>query len=571
MRKQILSAFLVIAMVGSVFTGCGQSQSNSSENNAKSSTVVSSVQESTPAASTDDSNEDAETTERISEETITLTVTGQYDGGTKDWNSTLQFAEYEKRLGIKFDATVYDSEQWDSKLTLMLASDNMPDIISNAKMTALEVAKYGKEGYFLDFSQYLDIMPNLSRIMEKYPAYASAIKNQDGAIYAFSVLNAQSDSTLTNPTWFSKKWCDNLGLELPSTLEDLYDVLVAFRDQDANGNGDTDDEIPLGVASNTQQALLPILWAHGIYSYRSNYYLLVDDNNQLVLGDTTENYKDFLKYIKKLYDEGLINKDAFVITAAEMNTKFTENQIGLWYTYGSIPGDKKTDWIAPAGYINEKYSPNKVMVLKSPANAQYNLAVNANTEYPEEIAKFVDYLFTVEGSLSMRNGYDGVTFDFEEVNGALCADHTKYAEAAGKTVAEYRPNIAVASRAFHLYECMEGTPYHVMSMTDTEGLFEGRCFELAGAQAIKEAALREENVETIFQYPNVVYTEDETTERSILFTDITNYLATTRIQFITGEADIDATWDSYIAKLNEIGLERLMEIEQAAYDRYISK
>lgn len=570
MRKQILSAFLVIAMVGSVFTGCGQSQSNSDENNAKSSTVVSSVQESTPAASTEGSNEDAETTGRISEETISLTVAGKHGGGTNDWNSTIQFAEYEKRFGIKLDATVYDDEQWDSKLTLMLASDTMPDMITNAQMTASEVAKYGSDGYFLDFSQYLDIMPNLSKAMEEYPEYAAAIKSPDGGIYAFCVLNAQSDCTLTNPTYFNKGWCDNLGLKLPSTLEDLYDVLVAFRDEDANGNGDSDDEIPLAVDSERQYSLLPILWAHGIYGYNSSYNLLVDDNNQVVLGDTTENYKDYLKYIKKLYDEGLINQDAFIITEEELDAKFAENKLGLWTTWGALPGDKKTDWIVPAGYIYEKYSPNNVIVLQTPVGSDYNLAVNANTKYPEEIAKFVDYLFTVEGSLSMRNGYEGVTFDFEEVNGAVCADHTKYAEAAGLSKGEYRAYKAIASRAFHIYECMEGTPYHVMALTETDGLLEGRCFELASAQALKEMAIRGENVETVSQYPNVKYTDDEMKEYAILVTDITIYLAATKAQFITGEADIDATWNSYIAKLKEIGLERLMEIEQAAYDRYIS-
>ncbi len=56
---------------------------------------------------------------------------------------------------------------------------------------------------------------------------------------------------------------------------------------------------------------------------------------------------------------------------------------------------------------------------------------------------------------------------------------------------------------------------------------------------------------------------------STLYTDVYNYLVTAKVQFITGETDIDAGWDAYLAELDKIGLERLLEIEQAAYDRYL--
>ena len=567
MRKQFLSTVLVVTMLGSMLVGCGQAQTGGSESSAVSSTVVSSEQESTMAG-IEASDETTEDSTRISEETITLTVAGQYSGGTKDWNSTLQFAEYEKRMGLKFDATVYDAEQWSSKLTLMLASDSMPDIISYAKMTAMDVEKYGQEGYFLDFSQYLDIMPNLSRILEEYPDYAAAIKNEDGAIYAFSVLNAQTDSTFMSPIYFNKEWCDNLGLEVPETVEELYDVLVAFRDGDANGNGDPDDEIPLGIASNRHNAEQPILWGFGIYSRRTALHLQVDENGQVILGDITENYKAFLKYMKKLYDEGLINEDAYVITDAEMETKMNEDLIGQWCTWARLPGDRAKKWIGLGGYASEEYNSDRVTVLSTQVGSSYMLAANADTEYPEEIARFVDYLFTDEGYLSSKDGYEGVTFDFNVVNGASVVDHTKYAEGYE---GDYRANVAIAPNAFEIYQSPAGTIYDMMDKTDTEGLLEGQCFELAGQNALKEAALRNENMKTVRVYPTLKYTTEELEERSILFTDINNYLTSVKVQFIIGETDIDTTWESYIAKLNEMGLERLLEIEQAAYDRYISK
>lgn len=571
MRKQILGALLTAVMMGSLLTGCGQTKTDNSKDDTQSSSVVSSVQEGTQDASTESTEQTPEDTGRISEETITLTVAGLYSGGTKDWNSTLQFAEYEKRFGLKFDATVYDSEQWSSKLTLMLASDTMPDIISYAKMTAMDIEQYGSEGYFLDFSQYLDIMPNLSKIIEDYPDYAAAIKSENGAIYAFPVLNAQTDATLMYPIFFNKGWCDNLGLDIPTTLDELYDVLVAFRDEDANGNGDPNDEIPLGLANGRYGADYPILWAHGIYNRGSAFHRMVDENGKVILGDLTENYKDFLRYMKKLYDEGLINEDAFVATGAEMDTKFAENRVGQFTSWATIPGTLVEDWVWLSGYTTEEYSPNPVVVLDNIVGTTYNLAANANTEYPEEIAQFVDFLFSDEGYLSSYFGFEGVTFDYEVTNGVPIVSQTKQAEAMGLLAGEYRPTIAVAPNAFELYRSSTGTVYDLISKTETESLLDEDSVTSEDPVVLAEVALRQENVVTTRIFPSVKYTAEELEERSILYTDIFNYLKAAKIQFIIGEMDIDASWDAHVAKLNEMGLERLLEIEQAAYDRYISK
>lgn len=72
-------------------------------------------------------------------------------------------------------------------------------------------------------------------------------------------------------------------------------------------------------------------------------------------------------------------------------------------------------------------------------------------------------------------------------------------------------------------------------------------------------------------YPRTIFTNDETTELSTLKTDITNYMKTMKAQFITGELDIDTNWDAYLAELDKMGLDRLLEIEQAALDRYLAK
>jgi len=594
-RKNMLSVLLAATMVCGALTGCGQDggSGGNQDGESKESQAAESqpVEEAGASEAKEDENEvqagedggaaaegessggddETEKFSRISEETITLSLAARYVAGqyTTDFASTDQFKEYEKRLGIRFDVSAYDLEQWPSKLTLMMASDEMPDIIAYANMTSIDVEKYGKEGYLLDFAEYLDIMPNLKKRMEEYPEYAAAITNEQGNIYAFSTLTASSEYIMVRPIFMNKKWMDNLNLEEPKTVDDLYNVLKAFKEQDANGNGDPTDEIPMGRADTVFWTDMPILWAYGIYGRSEAFYLMPQDGNKIVLGDTTENYKEYLRFMHKLYEEGLMNVDAFVTTYSEVEAKHQDGKVGYWQTWASLPGDVR-DWIVVNGFTSE-YNPVRTNVVYNRADNAYMLAASADTEHPEEVARFVDYLFTYEGSVSAKHGYEGVSFDLVEEDGIQQIDYKPYAEAAGfDNISDFYAQKAIAANVFTIYWTdIKGGLEDAMKEATREELYEDRFIEAGGMSLLREIAIREEGVEVISVYPNVKYTAEELETRSTLYTDVYNYLVTAKVQFITGETDIDAGWDAYLAELDKIGLERLLEIEQAAYDRYL--
>lgn len=565
-RKQMLSLILASAMAAGMLTGCGQPETKESSGESK-------VQESSTQTIVPESTATVEETDsvRISEEVITFTVSGKMDTANANWNETVQFKEYEERLGIRLEATPYESEQWSTKLSLMLASDEMPDILANAGISQNDLDDYAEDGYLLDFSKYLDIMPNLTRIMEEYPSYANVITNEGGEIYGFPRLNGFSDATLITSQYMSQTWLDNVGMEFPETLDELYNVLKAFKEQDANGNGDPNDEIPYGFRTHVSMCE-PILWAHGIYSTLNYAYILqADEDGKVVLMDTTENYKDFLKFMHKLYDEELMNQDVFILDYATMKEQIEAGKIGFTQQ-GGYANQNTMNWFPAAGFITEKYNPNRVMVAKSRIATDYKVVANANVEHPEELAKFIDYLFSDEGSLSAGNGYEGKSFDFRMVNGFGVADHENYWEKAGSASGEeYRQNKAVALNAFNIYASKKGTIYDMLVNTKTEDLTSDEVFSATGINAIRELSTRDEGVQIIDVYPTVSYTTEESQERGILYTDIKNYLTTTFAQFISGEKDIDSEWDAHLAELNKMGVERLMEIEQDAYDRYCGK
>ncbi len=574
MRKRILSALLASAMLSALLAGCGgNDQGGENENDGND------VAEEQGGKENEDGEEQEGDSVRISDETITLTLAGPSGATAADWESSLQFVEYEKRLGIKFDATTYTNEQWDSRLTLMMASDEMPDILGmgNSPMSRSEVEQYAADGYLLDFSEYLDLMPNLTKYMEEYPEFAKSITLEDGGIYGFTFLNIRSDACFQNYILMSQTWLDNVGMEQPESLDDLYNVLTAFKEQDANGNGDPTDEIPMGMAGQSYYAAeLPILWAYGINSTNYVLHLSADEEtNEVGLWDTTENYKEFLKYMNRLYEEGLINEDAYIVDATEFHTAAKEGVYGYVGGSGSLPGtcQETMEWYQETGFSAEGYNEADTVVLNPRVNETFRFVANADTAYPEEIAKFVDYLFTNEGVWSGVNGYEGITFDFTEIAGYDVIDHNAYAEAADLSTGDYRNNIAIAPGAFSLLAINEGTIYDMLENIAYEELtnYEGDCWKNSTANALTQKAFRDNEIKIMDRFPTLYYTEEESQERATLHTDIENYLITMKAQFITGALDIDASWDDFLNQLNEMGLERYLEITQDAYDRYVAE
>lgn len=573
-RKQMLAVILAVAMTSSLLVGCGRAQDESLDKEAEKQQENEVFSESATQNNATEDNVAEEGSTRISDEIITLTMAGVDNNIGADWNNTISFAEYEKRLGIKFDATTYTSEQWSSKLTLMLAADEMPDILAmySSKMSRSDLVKYASEGYFLDFSQYLDVMPNLKKIMEEYPEYAQAITMEDGSIYSFTTVNTRSDAALYQFVFMPQSWLDNVGLERPESLDELYTVLKAFKEQDANGNGDSNDEIPMGMAGKSNYiAELNILWAFGINSKDYSYHLKEGDDGIVSLWDISENYKAFLKYMNQLYEEGLINQDAYVIAPSELDSLNKEGKVGYSGGWGNRCAgeyiDNEPGWYMPVGFTSEDYNNEKSVVLDSRVGSAYCFVANAETKYPEEIAKFVDYLLTDEGAISCSNGYEGLTFDMKEIEGVGTIDHTGYWEDKYEQQDDYRKTVATNGSGFALKLTGKGTIYELMSSLEDEKLFSEDVWAVTAANSLREEAVRMDDLVVMDRFPALYYTDDEAKERSTLYTDITNYLNTAKAQFITGEMDIDTSWDAHIEKLNQMGLERLLEIEQAAYDR----
>ena len=577
MKKRNKKVFALL-LAGTMMLGlaaCGSA--GTTEGSAVGSTEESGTKESGGKESTQSGTEETANTGggtvRISEEEITLTVGGLKPSGLEDVNNLAALEEYRNRLGINLEANFTETD-WPTQRTLMFAGNELPDMLFNAGMSISDVNNYGSQGYLLDFNAYRDIMPNMVATFEQYPELEAFLTTEDGHIYGMTQLRSDMTDRLMR-TFVNRNWLENLDMEAPTTLDELYDVLVAFKEQDANGNGDTEDEIPfLWDLGGYQGGERTILDAFGIYPAGwggFTYILQADENDQVQLANISDNYKEFLKFMRKLYEEELIEQEAFTLEGDVATARAKEDRYGFFgcgsapfvLTQTDISSDK--NWIGVAG-LESEYNPDKGVSIISPVVNNIGLVASADTEYPEEIAKFVDYFFSEEGMFAGAIGYEGQGWDWNE-NEALGVKVPKWRVPEGYASAEeYRYKGSVFNNCLNLHE--SNLDRVALFEVPVETLQKDEVMTEFGWAALVAAAYRSEGITDKAAYPIVAYTNEENDRRSTLVTDVANYVAQMRAEFITGQTDIDAGWDTYIKTVNQMGMEQLLEIEQAAYDRY---
>ena len=570
-RFQKTAAIVLAVSMAVSLAACGK-QAEETGNAGSAANTENTGSADTQASSGTGSVEVNETGYPITSEEITVTAAGPMPSGCEDWSQLAVIDEYANRLGIRLDCDFYETD-WETQLTLKVAGDELPDMLIGCSMNVSDVNEWGGEGYFLDLSQYMDLMPNLKAYFDQYPELEAYCTTSDGHIYGLPKLKVDMTDRLTR-SFINKQWLDNLGLSMPTSIDEYYDVLVAFKEQDANGNGDPDDEIPLLFTSDSggYTALeKTLLDAYGIFTTDPNYVLQADESGKVELANINDTYKEYLKFMHRLYAEGLMEQEAFTITGDEITTKQQGDVYGS-FGCGSAPfvmANKDisydANWMALSGMSSELH-PKREASIASPVQNSILVAVNGNTEYPEALARFIDYFYTEEGMLSATKGYDGVTFDMVQ-DDLLGTEETEMRIPDGYTSGEeFRYKGAILNEALNLVE--KNIDRQAMFESDREVLEKPEFVEKYGWAARVIDAFKSDDVTGVEAYPVVSYTSDEVEERGAVYKDITTYLKQARAQFITGELDLDKDWDTYVNTLNQMNLGRLLEIEQAAYDRY---
>ena len=245
----------------------------------------------------------------IADEKIPLTVT-IYGARTEieDWETNFVCNYWEEKLGLDITWIPVPSATADEKIMADFASDNISDVIFGGLNKDTAVA-YGAQGKLLPLNDLIEEWGvNIAAIQEEHPEYIPSITSPDGNIYFLAEIRELDANHTAAPgkLLINTKWLENVGKEVPTTVDELYEVLVAFKEEDANGNGDPDDEIPLyATGFNRVGSYIMQAFTYMGFNDVSPNYFFFDDDGSINVSYATEGWKEGLAFLNKLYSEGL--------------------------------------------------------------------------------------------------------------------------------------------------------------------------------------------------------------------------------------------------------------------------
>ncbi len=476
-------------------------------------------------------------THKITDEPLELTYFGK---NIDDYSDQSVWVGAADMTNILLKPTISENvTDMDQALALAVAAKNIPDIVYDWK--AENFNKYGAQGALIPLNDLIEEhAPNYKKFLEENPDAKYFATAGDGNMYFIPFISDGEAST----AWFIREdWLDKVGKETPNTVDELYDVLVAFRDGDPNGNGKK-DETPLFTKIGDVDSLLSLYDAYLDFRYK---------DGKVSFGPMEDNFLTGIKTIAKWYSEGLIDKEMF--SRSDGRDHFTTNNTGgvIHDWIGStaatndklqetIPGYKLVPFAPPAGPDGVRREINR----RSKFGGE-GWAISAMNKYPVETIKYFDFWFSEEGRRLANFGIEGV--HYEMVDGAP----------------KFKDELVNGSTG------ITTVMMNIRSMTNF-GFWQDYGYEAQWTNQIARdgVTLYTEGgyLPALNERPLLSYFEDEK-RHSVLKTQLETYVDEKVQEWVFGTANVEAEFNEFKETLKTLGVEEYTQIEQRAYEKYL--
>lgn len=546
LKKRILALLLAAIMVISM-AACSTQPTDNNETTPK-----------TTAGSDNGQNEnkpsdlDKVGTYPIVDEPITVKglVVGRSTNTRTDriiWNKVSEIT------GINIEWECIDEDA----LATYLAGSEWPDFIQHTLSSSL-VNDYGVVGgRFVNFNDYLDYMPNLVQAMKDYPIIQKAATQSNGAMYSLPSVEVSATTVSARP-YYRTDVLEKAGVAVPTTVDEFHDALVALKEY-------------YGVVSFIPELSMdesywgPMLFA--AFGTLTNMNFDDDGNGNVIFNRTSEQMKDYLTWMNQLYTEGLIHQEYLTL---EGTARFDAAKSGTCAFIGGgeanslaatdfEDGEFHIDCLAPL--TSDKDSTQSI-VGKS-AYFDGGILINANSEYVTELCRMFDMIYATEevvpgsGLLgqSFCYGIKGVDWDYDEGNNSTYSLNAPESYDGAFTTYQYEELIWNGCGRL---DALAGY------VTSTPGNGQARQYGFVNNVIPYQSDL-------YFPAGMLKFTEDEQYVLDNHLTDIQTYYKEMEGKFITGVVDIETGWDEYCNTLEQMGVQDVIEVYQAAYDRWNGK
>ena len=501
------------------------------------------------------------------EEPVSMTILMPQQSDVVDLEENVVFRLLKEYTNIDINLVTVPSQDGKEKLNLLINSNDYPDVIMGISLSSQDLEKYGvEEEILIPLNDLIDeYAPRISEQLKEHPNWRVDMTSSDGNIYGIPAVDSAGVGHVNSAMkyWINSQWLDNLGLEMPETTEDFKNVLLAFKNNDPNGNGIA-DEIPLSGCINSWNAD-PYLFLFNAFGYfDTNYYYLKDGKFQSILDQ--DYIREGLAYMSDLYSEGLIDPAAFTqdnaqLTALGNNADIEilgcspAGHVGMLLDINNIPRYQQYAMMLPLegpdGYRAIPYT-------KSVSVSGGYFMITDTCKNPEiaiQIADlFSDPIWTLQGQVGTR----GVEWDYAD-EGTFGMDGVT--PAAYKFL-QYQTPAQVVDAWWWTYRGIE-PDWKNLIQTDPDAIMDPANFESRLAFETSKLLPFAADVDPI---PTLRFTTDDSTSFNQLKTAVNDYAKIAITEFITGARSVENDWDAYLADLESLGYGKMIELVQATYD-----
>lgn len=351
----------------------------------------------------------------IVDETIKVSAFAGKFFAEQDFNDLTLFNEYEKMTNIDVEWETVQHGVLTEKKNLKIASGDLPDFFMASSFSATDLAKYGSQGVFIALNPYLEkYAPNFMALLEKYPKFKQGVTMPDGNIYGFpTIYDPEFDGLRGSAPWINQTWLKNLNLERPETLDELYDVLKAFKTQDPNKNGKADEQA--WGAAYISSILATLYGPFNLYNQGTmNTHLdIPEGGDQFRFVPTTDEYKALLEYTHKLYKDGLINQDIFNTDYHKFVAEASKGTSGLLSIVDPEILIKSTEY-GGLGVMAGKEGKKKYNSVSTGLGNLGQFVITNEAKDPAALVRWMDYFYSDEGTKMFFMGFEGLTYEVKE-------------------------------------------------------------------------------------------------------------------------------------------------------------
>ena len=543
--KRILSLLLATLMILSL-AACGgtgdTTSSGSPEGNNTSAPDVSGNEDVTPQEATYPL-----TTEK---KTLSVYIRDNSSGVIGDYGRVAAFQAAAERLGVELEFVHPTTGGEADQFNLMIGSGKYPDIIVwEFSTAAMGLSELIDSGILIDMDGLIrQYAPNYLKVLERDPSYPKEVRSDEGKYQAFYTFNVSIP--LSSGPVFREDLLAKYGLELPKTVDEWTNVMTTLKEKDPN----------VSYPLTASKSYVGEVWFRELLpAYNTRTEFCLGDNGQVVYGPATENFKAYLAKLAEWYNAGLIDPEFMSNDNKALNAKIADGTSAVAtmaigsgirsITENTRPNNPDFKLTGVAWPVLNAGDTSSYVLEGGVAHTSVQAAITSSCADPVLATQVLDYFYSEEGGNLISWGIEGESYTVE--NGKKTFTDKIMNSPDGRSASE-----AILDYALPVYgfvNAMDNDAYIQMNITLPE---QG------------EARTLWQSLDSGANLPKLVVAQEDAYEYRMILNEVKTYVQEMYIKFITGQANLDSDWDTYMNTLNGMDLPYATECMQKAYNAY---